>query len=103
MGLKFFLKKVKKILDFFLFFIYNSIINKKGDMTVIDIQEVKEMDEKACNCCRTRDSNKRYYYISFIKKKSPSKFTIKLCENCVEELFDKTMEIVLQGKTIIES
>lgn len=106
MGLNFFLKKVKKILDFFLFFIYNFIINKKGDATMVEITEIKAADEKACNCCRTRDSDKKYYDVSFIKTQKGS-FTsgvhIKLCENCIEELFDKTMEIVLQGKTIEQS
>lgn len=76
---------------------------------MIDIKEIKEVDEKACNCCRTRDSDKKYYNISFIKIQKTgitthftSGFHIKLCEDCVEELFDKTMEIALKGKNRIE-
>lgn len=79
---------------------------------MIDIKEIKEADEKACNCCRTRDSDKKYYNISFIKTQKigtathnwgfTSGFHIKLCEDCVEELFDKTMEIALKGKNRIE-
>lgn len=79
---------------------------------MIDIKEIKEVDEKACNCCRTRDSDKKYYNISFIKIQKTgtathncgftSGFHVKLCEDCVKELFDKTMEIALQGKNRIE-
>lgn len=72
---------------------------------MINIIEIKDLDNKVCSCCRTRDSNRKFYIIKFLHKQS--RFTdgihIKLCENCLEELFDKSIEIVLQGKTIEQS
>lgn len=72
---------------------------------MVNIIEIKDLNNKACNCCRTRDSNKKYYDIEF--SYSQGNFTsgthVKLCENCLEELFDKSMEIVLQGKPIRQS
>lgn len=76
---------------------------------MVNIIEIKDLDNKACNCCRTRDSNKKYYDIefSYSQGNSQGNFTsgvhVKLCENCLEELFDKSMEIVLQGKPIRQS
>lgn len=72
---------------------------------MINIIEIKDLDNKACNCCRTRDSNRKFYDIEFLHKQGnyTSGTHTKLCENCLEELFDKSMEIVLQGKTIEQS
>lgn len=73
---------------------------------MINIIEIKDLDDKACNCCRTRDSNRKFYNIKFLHKQgyfTSGGIRVKLCENCLEELFDKSMEIVLQGKTIEQS
>lgn len=68
---------------------------------MINIIEIKDLDNNCCRCCRTRDSNKTFYDIEFLykQKQFTSGTHIKLCENCLEELFDESMKIILQDKT----